>query len=185
MSIQNFSGIILMLLIIYLLYHTYGTDQVGGDLKQMTISNLYKDPYYGRQYRELDDVDNVLNRPIHKYNIDIENLTASNIYRHTEQQLTTPIVTYLDFKLQPPPKKTSNEVLAIVEHKQPYFLDEALIIDKDGYKFYWDSRYPKQPISIEFAQDPEKYIQTRPNEYPSYVIASRNYSNMTQVNLLD
>lgn len=182
---MNISGIFLVLIATYLIYkiHT-DTDQTGGDLKQMDISNRYQDPYYTRQFRELDDVDNVLNRPLEATNKDIARLVASNTFGgagkpnigdHPEIRSTPK--TYLDF-MDIMNKETPKEVKVLIESKQPYFLDEALIIERDGHKYYWDWRYPKQPISLDFAKDPERYTQLHPNEYPSYVIASRNYNGL-------
>jgi hypothetical protein len=195
--IMNISGSILILIIIYVLYNFsqgndfglgmlgLGLEQMGGKLPQMNIQNKYDDPYYNRQYRELDDVDNVLNRPLHATVKAIRNLKASNKYLHNETQLSVPDKVFFDFAAADVvTKDTSEAVKVLVENKQPYFLDEALIIDKDGKKFYWDTRYPKQPISVEFAKDPVKYVRTRPNEYPSYVVASRNYGDIVDVDLL-
>lgn len=185
---MNVSGIILVLVIAYILYHVsaHGMPQIGGALPQMTIRNRYQDPYYARQYRELEDVDNVLNRPLLPVNPVTEKLEGQHeIGVHNEQELREPVKTYFDFAATDRPKRSTGEdTKVLVEVRQPYFLDEALIIDRDGEKYYWDTRYPKQPISINFAKDPVKYIKDRPNEYPSYVIASRNYGDLVEVDLL-
>ena len=177
---MNISGSMLVLLIVYLITKLadFGTiAQLGGSLPQMNIDNKHHDPNYSRQYRELDDVDNVLNRPVKAVNKITEGLQAKNMFRGQELELRAPVKTYLDF-MDIMTKETPTEVKVLVEDKQPYFLDEALIIDKYGKKFYWDWRYPKQPISVAFAKDPELYIREHPNEYPGYIIASRNYSNL-------
>lgn len=189
---MNASGIILVLVIAYILNYIreHGMPsmpglQLGGALPQMTIRNKYKDPYYARQYRELEDVDNVLNRPLLPGSTVIQKLEGCRPDTHNEQELVEPAKTYFDFAATDrPARKTKDDTRVLVEARQPYFLDDALIIDKDGEKFYWDTRYPKQPISIEFAKDPMKYIQDRPNEYPSYVVASRNYGDLVEVDLL-
>ena len=57
--------IVLLLIAVMILYaYHFGLGQQHGGLQQMTITNKFNEPYYARQYRELDDVDNVLNRPI-------------------------------------------------------------------------------------------------------------------------
>lgn len=187
---MNASGIILVLVIAYILYYIleHGMPpglQLGGALPQMTIRNRYQDPYYARQYRELEDVDNVLNRPLYPADPVIQKLEGRRESMHNEQELRTPVKTYFDFAAtERPTKNTKEDTKVLVEARQPYFLDDALIIDRDGEKYYWDTRYPRRPISIDFAKDPMKYIKERPNEYPSYVIASRNYGDLVEVDLL-
>lgn len=184
---MNISGIILVILVLiasYLIYKIHTDEQTGGALSQMTIHNRYQDPYYERQYRELDDVDNVLNRPQEPGNPVIQNLVAKNAFQTSSSkgfegalELREPVKKYLDFmdiKTQP----TSDKVKVLVENQQPYFLEDALIIDRDGHKFYWDWRYPKQPISVDFIKDPDRYVRERPNEYPSYIIKSRDYTEL-------
>jgi hypothetical protein len=73
--------------------------------------------------------------------------------------------------------ETDNSLKVLVEDHQPFFLNGALIINKEGQKFYWYARYPLKPISIDFASDPDKYVAEHPNIYPSYVISSRNYED--------
>jgi hypothetical protein len=179
---MNISGIILVLVAAFCIYKIQTGDQTGGDLQQMTIDNRYQDPYYAQQYRELDDVDNVLNRSQEPGNKVIQDLVAWNVHDDglgggKEQELREPIKKYLDF-MDIKTLETSEETKVLVESKQPYFLDEAMIIDSYGHKFYWDWRYPKQPISIDFATDPDAFVRSHPNEYPSYIIKSRDYSEL-------
>lgn len=176
---MNTSGVILLLVAAFLIYKIQmDQDQTGGSVANaITIANRYQDPYYSRQYRELDDVDNVLNRPQTKGDPYIDALVPWNQDQDTAQRLRAPVSKYLDFNDDGrKPTPTDEKVKVLVEGRQPYFLDEALIIDRDGKKFYWDWRYPRRPISLQFATDPEGYVRDHPNEYPSYVIASRNYS---------
>ena len=175
---MNLSAIILIIIAIYLIRKINSRDQLGGGVKQINITNKTNDPYYSRQYRELDNVDNVLLRPIDKSNKDIENLISSNTFTHSDQEIRVPIKKYLDF-VDTKTRKTPEDTKVIIEHKKPYFLDESLIIDYYGEKYYWDERFPKQPISIDFAKDPIKYVKDHPNEYPSYIVASRNLSDLS------
>ena len=62
---MKFSAVILILVALYLILKISKSDQVGGAIKQLTIKNKTNDPYYARQYRELDDVDNVLIKGSH------------------------------------------------------------------------------------------------------------------------
>jgi hypothetical protein len=175
---MNISGIILVFIAAFLIYKIHTDDgQTGGALQQMTIQNRHQDPYYARQYRELDDVDNVLNRPQEPGKPAIQSLVAKNVHDTTELELRPSIRKYLDF-MDIMTENTPREMKVLVESRQPYFLDEALIIERDGYKFYWDWRYPKQPISLDFIKDPEAYVKSHPNVYPSYIIKSRDYKGL-------
>lgn len=179
-----------MLILVALLIKVYNApDQSGGALKQVTIANKYTEPYYSRQYRELDDVNNVLNRPTFKPVDYINKLQPANeacaspgqkddtLKCSRPLELKVPHKRYLHFT-DIETKQTPQNLKVLVESKQPYFLDEALVVDYYGKKFYWDSRYPKEPISVLFAQDPERFIREHPNEYPSYIIKSRDYSRL-------
>ena len=175
---MNIPGSILILLITATLFKIYHEkDQTGGTLSAINITNKYTEPYYSRQYRELDDVNNVLNRPVVKGKDYINELQPWNTYSdldgstHTQLKLREPWKRYLDFSdIKTNPNTKTIKVL--VEDKQPYFLDEALIIDYYGEKFYNDANYPKHPISIDFAKDPVKFCNEHPNEYPSYILQS-------------
>lgn len=182
---MNIPGGILILLVTAVLFKIHHMkNQEGGTLSAININNKYTEPYYSRQYRELDDVNNVLNRPVVKGKDNINTLQAWNTEcdldgKLMEQlKLREPWKRYLDFNdIEVKPNENSLKVL--IEDKQPYFLDEALIIDYYGEKFYYDANYPKQPISVDFAKDPAKFCREHPNEYPSYIIGSRS-SNLHQ-----
>ena len=125
---MKFSAIILVVVALYLIFKIGKTDQVGGAVKQLTIKNKTNDPYYARQYRELDDVDNVLIRPLGKGNKETEKLLPSNMFDSVDQELRVPIKKYLDF-IDIMQKTTPEKTKVLVESKQPYFLDESLIIN--------------------------------------------------------
>lgn len=168
---MNIIGLICMLFIAVLLMKIH-KEQSGGSVPQMSIENKYTEPYYGQQYRELDDVNNVLNRPMKERRAEIDALVAHDPTVPPQYHYIDPQRTYLDFgDTVSSPVTESDKTL--VASQQPYFLDEALVIDYYGEKFYHDARFPRQPISIEFAKDPKKFCRDHPNEYPSYVIASR------------
>lgn len=172
---MNTTGIILVIVAAFLVFKisTMDDEQRGGSLKQMTIDNRYQDPYYARQYRELDNVDNVLNRPQEPGKKNIENLKPV----HTGGLNAQKQLKMEDFS-DAPKAVISDTTRVLVEGQQPYFLDEALVIDRDGHKYYWDWRYPKEPVSVEFLTNPQKFIQEHPNVYPSYVVKSRNLSDL-------
>jgi len=45
--------------------------------------------------------------------------------------------------------------------------------DYYGSTYYYDFRYPREPISIEFMKDPVGYCKRNPGRYPCYVRESR------------
>jgi hypothetical protein len=134
---------------------------------------------------ELHNVDNVLNRPVGEKNEDIDG-TVPVLEETPDQQQSAPGLVvrqaqeiqefpkyYLDFKdiyRRPLDKDTET----MVESVQPYFLGKAEILDLYGQYYYRDWRYPLQPIRLEFALDPQKFVREHPVEYPSYVIRSRD-----------
>lgn len=166
-------GIILLLL---LGFYPNVQSQFGGSVPG--IITKATGPHYIRQQRELANVDNVLNRPLYPVDKNIERSHAANVwldydgdFRH-HHELLIPEKRYFDFK-DINQVSASVDTKVAVEAKQPYFLDEALIVERDGMKFYWDWRYPKKPLPIEFALDQDKFVLEHPNEYPSYIIKSR------------
>ena len=62
---------------------------------------------------------------------------------------------------------------AQVASNQPFFLDSPHVISYYGKNFYWDMRYPRKPIPVEFLRDEKAFVKKHPQVYPSYVIASR------------
>ncbi len=178
---MNIPGGILILLITVALFKIYdqGHSQDGGTLPSINITNKYTEPYYSRQYRELDDVNNVLNRPVVKGKSHIDTLQPWNTECDLDGtlmeqlKLREPWKRYLDFS-DIETKPNTKVLKALVEEKQPYFLDGALIIDYYGEKFYNDANFPRHPISVKFAEDPVKFCKEHPNEYPSYIIRARS-----------
>ena len=146
--------------------------QSGGALSQVTIGNSYEDPYYLQQYKELDSVDNVLNRPLQPRDPVTEALVPveEGVVRSLPTLLREPVKKYLDFR-DIVRKPTSERVKTYVSDRQPYFFEDPEIVDYYGKKFYWDWRYPRHPVSVLFATDPERFCREHPNEYPSYIIA--------------
>lgn len=179
---MNLTGCLLLTIIAVMLYkiHTEDTAQTGaGELKQVTIANKYQEPYFSQHYRELDSVDNVLNRPLQQPDRSIKRVRGHFADTTNEYVLRKPPKYHFKFsETDVVTEDTPEDVKVMVEEHQPYFLDGARIIDKDGEKFYVDARYPEQPISVEFAVNPEKYVREHPSVYPSYVIASQNLCNL-------
>jgi len=172
---------ILILTVYYLLKDTDIITQIGGDMLPVTLSEGPSP--YTRQYNELNNVDNVLNRRLYPVDKNTARQHAANTWENVDgssrmhMEFIKPDKHYLDFK-DIDADLVSPDTRALVESKQHYFLDEAKIIDCYGKKFYWDWRYPKEPLPIEFAHDPEKFVKENPNLYPSYIVRSRNFSQL-------
>uniref|UniRef100_A0A6C0J9A4 Uncharacterized protein n=1 Tax=viral metagenome TaxID=1070528 RepID=A0A6C0J9A4_9ZZZZ len=184
MSIFNIIIITVLILTVLYIVKDISISQIGG--KAIPISLQSEGPHYIRQYREHENVDNVLNRPLYPANKDTNALQSANTWTNLDgsnnvnYELIKPVKRYLEFT-DIDKALVSPETRALVESKQPYFLDEANIIDCYGKKYYVDWRYPKQPLPIEFAQDSEKYIKEHPSLYPSYIIRSRDSSLLTEL----
>ena len=169
MNILGLLVIILLILIIAFVGQGWVHDHVqrGGEAGPMDPSYVkiadekINSPYL-KQYKELDNVDNVLKRQQYP-----TNQVINNTKPYDESDSYTVDKKSIDYI---PEFKASSDLKSLVEAKQPYFLDEALIVTYYGVPHYWDWRYPRQPIPIEFAQDPEKFIKEHPEVYPSYLL---------------
>ena len=177
---MNHINLVLLILTIGILCYIFNnnmgfTGQTGGALP-ITIKE--SGPHYLRHYRELDNVNNVLNRPLAPADKATSQLHASNIWEDRSQlEYIKPVEKYLKFE-DYAEEPVAEDTKTLVEAKQHYFLDEAKIIDYYGKKYYWDWRYPREPLPVEFAKDADKWVKEHPNLYPSYVISSRNYSQL-------
>jgi hypothetical protein len=142
--------------------------QSGGSPSGWSAVTIPQSPasIYSQQFNELDNVNNVLNRPVLPGNKFIAEMSPND---YDNNIAVLPKESMPDVKRE----KLSNGTKAIIEAKQPYFLDNALIVNYYGKTHYWDWRYPRQPIPIEFATDPDRFVKENPEEYPSYVIQSR------------
>lgn len=182
---SNLINITILFLILYYLLKDMdiveSVIQKGGSIP-VTLSENGISPYT-RQYREIDNVDNVLNRPLQKVNKYTARLHAANSWNNNDGtqraqlELVEPTKRYLNF-IDSKPEHVTPDIHTLVESKQPYFLDKANIIDYYGKKFYWDWRYPKEPLPIQFAHNPDKFVKENPNLYPSYIIRSRDLSQL-------
>lgn len=176
---MNQTNLVLLILSIGVIWYIFNYDlglseQFGGSLPIVKKSK----PHYLRHYRELDNVNNVLNRPILPADTVTNELQAYNLWDGRSQlEYIEPVEKELIFN-DYGQDVVSNDVKTLVEAKQHYFLDQADIIDYYGKKYYWDWRYPREPLPIEFAENAEKWVKENPNLYPSYVISSRNYSKL-------
>jgi hypothetical protein len=168
---MNIAGLFVVLLLSSLFILGAMKSQSGGSpagWSSVTIANPLSLNVYSQQINELDNVDNVLKRRQYPGKPVINNLKPID---EGSQQAVLPKDSLPDIKTPVVPVGTK----AVLEAKQPYFLDEALIVNYYGKSHYWDWRFPGQPLPIEFAKDPAKFVKENPEVYPSYIIKSRNY----------
>ena len=67
---------------------------------------------------------------------------------------------------------TTEDKKKIRLHQMP-FLKEVDLIDYYNKDFYYDARFPQEPLDIAFAKEPEKYCRNNKNIYPCYKWYSR------------
>ena len=73
---RELGGLLIIVIVAIAASILHRAGQLGGGLPQVTIDNRYEDPYYLQQYRELDSVDNFLNRPLKPRDKETEALVA-------------------------------------------------------------------------------------------------------------
>jgi hypothetical protein len=175
---MNIAGLFIVLLLSSLFILGAMKSQSGGSpagWSSVTIANPSNLSVYSQQINELDNVDNVLKRRQYPGKPVINNLKPID---EGSMHTVLPKESLPDIKTPVVPVGTK----AVLEAKQPYFLDEALIVTYYGKPHYWDWRFPGQPLPIEFAKDPAKFVKENPEIYPSYIIKSRNYgSNLKDI----
>ena len=69
--------------------------------------------------------------------------------------------------VQPCDALTTADKKKIKMHQVP-FLKEVDLVDYYNKDFYYDARYPQEPVDIAFAKDPENYCRNNKNIYPCY-----------------
>ena len=172
---MSITGLFIVLFIVTLaLTLTANKSQKGGSPSGWSAINIPQSPssIYSQQFNELDNVDNVLNRPVVPGNTFINNMQPKDDNYENLGELPKVFDSHVKRE------QVSNATKVLVESNQPYFLDNSLIVNYYGKPHYWDWRYPRQPVPIEFAENPDKFIDEHPEEYPSYLIKSRNYSDL-------
>jgi len=135
---------------------------------------------YRRHFNELDNVNDILKRPVEKGDPVIDKVqpvisasdtdTAMNVSGSTVAPYISSTVRGEDRFCLP----KNHPIYDIIKARQPHIFDKPEIIQKDGELFYHDWRYPRHPINVKFAVDPEGYCRANPGLYPCTVIASRN-----------
>lgn len=164
---MNIIGLLLVISIVIgftMLTRDHASQSGGMDPSYVKISSEKINSPYLKQYNELDNVDNVLKRQQYPANPTV-NAIIPNDEKDIDNMEKLPFesIDYIPVYTGTP------SIKALIESKQPYFLDEALIVTYYGVPHYWDWRYPRQPIPIEFAQDPAKFRREHPSVYPSYL----------------
>jgi hypothetical protein len=168
---MNIAGLFVVLLLSSLFILGALKVQSGGSpsgWSSVTVPNHEQLNVYSQQINELDNVDNVLNRKQFPGKPWIDQLLP---VEEGEDKAVLPTQSLPDIKSP----LVSVGTKAVLESKQPYFLDEALIVNYYGVPHYWDWRFPRQPLPLEFSQNPEKFVKENPEVYPSYIVNSRNY----------
>ena len=177
----DFHGVLLILFFALIIYFVRGIGvpdaaQKGG---QDTTRSLNENQLvYARQYKELDNFQNVLHRSVDAADETTNNLVGFTSDMSTDSQpalLKEPTEHYLDLTADPypVPPKPSADLKKRVKERQPYFMGKPYVKDYYGKQYYADWRYPLFLVSTEFAENPAKFIHEHPKEYPSYVINSR------------
>jgi hypothetical protein len=170
---MSITGLFLVLLIASLFIVMTLHSQTGGSPSGWSAVTIPQTSnIYSQQFNELDNVDNVLKRPLFPANKFINALTP--VEEGPENAAKLPKESMPAIVREP----VADGTKVMVETKQPYFLDNALIVNYYGKTHYWDWRYPRQPLPVEFATDPEQFVRDHPEVYPSYVIKSRNYADL-------
>lgn len=123
---------------------------------------------YQQKINELNDVDRVLDRPLRPPNKDIYNISllpsSPDALTHYPASKSNIDDIHRDYKLSP-------GLYSVLAKYSPY--DKPEIVQYYSEYYYRDWRFPEKPISIKFAENPEKFIMDFPKQYPSYVILSR------------
>jgi hypothetical protein len=170
---MNITGLFIVLLLASLFIALSIHAQTGGSPSGWSAVTIPQTTnLYSQQFNELDNVDHVLKRP---------QMPANNFINRLAPVEEGPANGAKLPKDSMPAIKNetlATETKALLEAKQPYFLDHALIVNYYGKPHYWDWRFPRQPLPIEFAQDPKKFVKEHPEMYPSYVVKSRNFDNL-------
>ncbi len=164
MNILALSLIALIALILAILPNNSnsGLPQTGGKSDPVIFN-------YSRNHRELENVDNVLDRQVTKGTTIVNPVPCGN--------------TNADYvirnEIKPLNKSISQDLKALIQYRQPYMFDKPKITDIDTNKYYYDWKYPRKPISVEFLKNPKKYCRSNPLEYPctdSRFQSSLNYA---------
>lgn len=178
-------AIIIVVITVLVLKHNRFVKQSGGAVTcAVNINPLDTAPAINRQIKEIQNTDCFLSRDLLPNNKDIENLLPKQTFilsdtttPRIQEEFTSCPSCQLNFSDIDCDKISPNAKI-LVESNQPFFLESPYVIGYYGKNFYFDSRYPREPIHVSFLENESKYVQEHPQVYPSYVIQSRNYSNL-------
>ena len=175
MSTEYLFGITTMLLIIILIKYIKSMKSMT-ESKSNSKSYSIKEQKGGASER---DEHLIFDLPIVEGDKYINNLEVLNSFPTSkpEQITNNDKQTYhvfddLDFDIDG--VDIDNELKNKVLERQPYILgSEPKIINSYNKKYYWDYKYPKQPIPIEFLMDTEKFCLNNKSVYPCPEIYAR------------
>jgi hypothetical protein len=157
-----FPIIFILSIIFYIAFKiTNTTENFAEDIPLLTIKSKYNN-----RINEMNNLDMVLQREIingesdinntKPYHYTIPNIYSKNIKSHYHE----------------------NKYEILKQIKKNCILKNKEIIEHDNYFFYYDHRYPKQLLPVDFALDPLLYIKNNPTLYPSYIFLKDNNKEM-------
>jgi len=161
--------IIFIIIILYYCFYYFvkrelKTEPFAPDIPYTNLQKIYK-----QRHEETKNINNVLKREIHNGNkkineiIGLENNTIGRFV--SVNSVGQYIGANLDKKIE--------------EIKKNQKLKNKEIINIYNELYYYDSCYPKEPISVDFALNPIEFIKTHPDCYPSYIILKEGGAALT------
>jgi|694.fasta_scaffold07965_9 hypothetical protein len=161
-----------LIFIIIILYYTFysfvrrqiNTEPFAADMPLLSLQNIYN-----KHKKEYKNINNVLKRPLAKGDETANNIKTQNDFKITGNNYNMFLTVNKEEEIN---NKMNEKLRQIKAH--PKLKNKPLKIIYGEY-FYYDNDYPKEPISVEYALNPEEYIKNNPECYPSYIITkSRN-----------
>jgi hypothetical protein len=167
--------IIFLAVLVYYIRSGMPSGQQGGQSHRSLSSNQM---IYQRLYNEFDDYNNVLKRPVYPADATTNDLVGFMWGEPVDSQparLFTPPANPLNLTkgAYVTPAKPSPDLKQRVKARQPYFMGKPYVKNYYGKRYYADWRYPLFLVSTDFAENPAKFIQDHPLDYPSYIINAR------------
>lgn len=169
--------IISVIVLLVYIFNRPNNPQDGGFIPLLVNSSTGKfSPQIQRQICEIKNVNHFLGRDVTPGDDEIRHLHP---FSPMEPQF--PLQPLLEKPLVNCPiaqEKLETDTKTLVEVNQPFFLESPFIIQFYGKHHYFDARYPRKPIHVSFLENPEKFVKENPMVYPSYVIRSRDFSQL-------
>lgn len=164
-------GIIIIIIIIYYAIYNFGKRIYNKESFIADMPLLSLNDKYNQRKREMKNINYVLKRPIEKGNITINNLNSNfnpgnwDIYNK-----------FITLSKEEQLQKQDNTILEKIKNNPR--LRNRKIFNIYNEFFYYDELFPKEPISIDYALNPDEFIKNNPFSYPSYIIIKDNLKNV-------